>query len=176
MKILLNLIVLLVGFAFGLTVMNYLHEDKVQIVEKEVIKTIEKTVPTEVEKIVYKDKKCPKANKQKVCAAFISRIKELEEDAMDADQEIADLDKSLSEMTQLRKPDFLSGKKNRVNFHVGFGRVGNKITNSGSNMSIKEQKDMIYGLQFERKFSNNFNGSISVYTDSKAMIGAGFEY
>lgn len=176
MKILLNAILLLIGFAAGLTTMNYLHEDRIQIVEREVIKTIEKSVPLEVEKIVYKAKKCPKANKQKVCAQFISRIKELEDDAVDSEQEIAGLDSSLQEASKLKRPDFLSGKKNRVNLHVGFGRVGNKLVTDGSNISIQEQKDMIYGLQFERKLTNDWNGSISVHTDSKVMLGAGFEY
>jgi hypothetical protein len=176
MKILVNLIILIFGFIGGFATMNYLHEDRVQIVEKEVIKTIEKSVPMEVEKLVYRDKKCPKANKSKVCAEYISKIKDMESDMVESEQALSEMGDSLEQISKLNKPSMLTGKKNRVNFLVGYGRVGNSISSDGSNLSIQEKKDMIYGLQFERKITKDISGSISVHSNNQLMFGAGIEY
>lgn len=167
MKILFSLVSLALGIVIGIVFSDVVKEDKVQFVDREVIKTVEKEVPFEIEKIVFKEKKC--ASKAKLCAEYISKIKELESELLASDE-------VTQPIAQLNKPELLTGKKNRVNLLIGFGRVGNEVITNGSNITIKEKKDLIYGLQYERKFNHNYSGTIQVQTDSKIMFGAGYEY
>lgn len=138
---------------------------------KEVKVPVEVEKIVEVEKVKWKTKKCPKIDEDVVCSEYIDEVAKLEDQNEDL---------ILKLNSEYKKPIYQSKniepKPNRVNFLVGRGRSGYSMSLNNNTIELHEKTSPSFGLQYERKFFDSYNGNIQIHSNSQISIGFGKDF
>lgn len=67
-------------------------------------------------------------------------------------------------------------KNNRLQIHVGYGSDGLDVDSSNNKTSVKEDRKPVFGMQYTRRLSQEYNIGISAFTNKTVTATFGIDY
>lgn len=86
------------------------------------------------------------------------------------------LKKKVKTKTVVKEKVIRKTKKNRIQLHIGYGPDGQKVEEDNNQTTVEERRRAIFGLQYTRALTDDWNLGGAVFTNKSATVILGYDF